>query len=160
MKKLITILFVMAAVAANSQEVRFRISNNDPVSGKRIIAFLTNAPLGRDGTPLFIQYLVTLKEVDEVTDAIPSGTTKRAKRAVESYEETFVIDDRKIHGTTLLYLPENTTNPNAITLKEYFRTRTINDFPGVSGGDPARDFAEGLLRQMILIRQANGELPN
>ncbi|MCE2934691.1 MAG: hypothetical protein LW845_01570, partial [Flammeovirgaceae bacterium] len=67
---------------------------------------------------------------------------------------------RKIHGTTLLYLPENTTNPNAITLKEYFRTRTINDFPGVSGGDPARDFAEGLLRQMILIRQANGELPN
>jgi len=123
MKKLITILFVMAAVAANSQEVRFRISNNDPVSGKRIIAFLTNAPLGRDGTPLFIQYLVTLKEVDEVTDAIPSGTTQRSRRAVESYEETFVIDDRKIHGTTLLYLPENTTNPNAITLKEYFRTR-------------------------------------
>jgi len=47
MKKLITILFVMAAVAANSQEVRFRISNNDPVSGKRIIAFLTNAPKKR-----------------------------------------------------------------------------------------------------------------
>ena len=70
-----------------------------------------------------------------------------------------ILNKRKIHNTTLLYLPDDTVNPNAITLAEYFRTKAINTFPGVANADPLRDVAEGILRQVILIKQANGEMP-
>lgn len=160
MKKITMILgALLLTVISYAQEVKFKVTNSDPVTGKRMIVFLTNAPIGAEGYPLQIQYLVKLKEADETTDAAPADGSIRAKRAVETYEESFFITDRKINSTTLLYLPDDTTDPNAITLKEYFRTKVISSFPGVGGGDPFRDIGEGLLRQMVAIRQANGEMP-
>ncbi|MFN7465250.1 MAG: hypothetical protein ACK53T_01410 [Planctomycetota bacterium] len=140
-------------------QVKFKVTNNDPVTGKRMILELTAAPIGRDGYPLFVQYLVTLKETNETTDAIPNGTTQRARKAVESYEETFMINQRKISSTTRLYLSDDTVDPNAITLAFYFESKILNTFPGVGNGDCLDDLARGILREVILIRQANGELP-
>lgn len=156
---------MLVTVTGFSQEVKFKVTNTDPVTGKRVIAFLQDVRFGADGYPTEVRYIVTLKEVNETTDAIPLDNTERAKRAVESYEEVFYIaanpnfNQRKIHNTTLLYLPDNTVDPNAITLQEYFRTKAINTFPGVANADPLRDVAEGILRQVILIKQANGQMP-
>jgi hypothetical protein len=160
MKKNLIIIFLFAAFAAVGQhEVRFKVTNSDPVTGKRMIVFLTGAPIGAQGYPVQIIYMVRLRESDEVTPAAPANNTERAKRAVQEYEEIFYINERKIDSTTLLYLPDDTTNPNAITLADFFRTKSLNSFPGVSGNAPVRDFAEGLLRQMVLIKRANGDFP-
>lgn len=141
-------------------QVRFKITNTDPVTGKRMIAELTNISIGRFGYPLFVQYIVTLKETDETTDAAPINATERAKRAVSQYEETFNINDRKIDSVTKLYLPDNTTNPNAILLAEYFRKKVITSFPGVAGGDQFATLSRGVLREAIAIQQANSEQPS
>lgn len=140
-------------------QVKFKVTNNDPLTGKRMIAELTNASIGRLGYPLFIQYLITIKETDEITNALPNGTTERAKKAVESYEETFYINERKISAINRLYLADNTDDPNAISLAEYFETKILNTFPGVGGGDRFDILIRGLLREVISIKQANGELP-
>jgi hypothetical protein len=140
-------------------QVKHRITTNDPATGKRLIAELLVAPFGRFGYPLFVQYLVTVKETDEVTEATPPNQTDRGKRLVQAYEERFEINDRKIHSSTLLYLPDNTTNPNAITLAEYFRTHALNTFSGVNGDDQLDILARGILREVIQIKKANGELP-
>jgi len=141
-------------------EVKFKITNNDPVSGKRMIAYLTSAPLSVGGFPLFVQYLVKLKEVDESTDAIPAGNTDRAKQAVASFESAqYAINGRKISSITKLYLPDNTVDVNAITLQDYFANKIVTSFSGVGGSDPLSKLAEGILREVISIQQANGELP-
>lgn len=141
-------------------KVRFKITNADLVTGKRMIAELTNAPIGRMGHPLFVQYLVTFKEVDESTDAVPANGTGWAKRAVSPYEETFMINERKISSVSKLYLPDDTTDPNAITLADYFKSKILNTFPGVAGGDSLDVLARGILREVVAIQQVNGELPS
>lgn len=140
-------------------EVKFKITNNDPVTGKRMIAYLTGAPLGVGGYPSHVSYLIRLKENDENTDAVPPNNTDRTKKAYQSYEEKFHINGQKIKLSTKIYLPEETQDPEAITLSEYFATKIISTLPGVGGGDQAWKFAEGILREVILIKQANGEMP-
>ena len=138
-------------------QVKVNITNNDPVTGKKIKAQLTNMPFGFGGFPKIVQYLEVLKEVDDTTDAIPSGNTEREKKAVMQSEQTFVIDKRTIHKTTKVYVAVD--DPNAITLEEHFATKVINTLPGVGNADQSWKFVEGVLKEVIAIRQANGELP-
>jgi len=140
-------------------EVKRKITDNDPFTGKKLVAYLTNAPLNGSGYPSMIQWVEKVKETDETTDASPANSTERAVAAVRPVEYTFHINNRKISSVTKLYLPDNTVDINAITLAEYFTTKVISTFPGVAGGDQAWKMAEGYLREVIAIKQANGELP-
>lgn len=145
MKNLIVTLLVLIVGHAFGQEVKYKVTNADPVTGKKMLVYLTAAPLRGDGAPSHINYLVKLKEVNESTDAIPAATDERSVKAVASYEDRFEITDRKISSTTLLYLPDSTVDVNAISMRTFFATKIINTFPGVQGGDQAWKFAEGLL---------------
>jgi len=160
MKHTFITLLLLISVACHGQEVKYKVTNNDPVTGKRMLVYLTGAPLKGNGAPDHVTYLVKLKEADDSSDAIPINSTERAIKAVSSYEERFEINDRKISSVTRLYLPRNTQDPNAITLQDYFATKVISSFPGTNGGDQAWKFAEGILREVVLIKQANGEMPN
>ncbi len=138
-------------------EIKRKVTDLDPTTGKKIIAFLTGAPLGGNGHPIHITYTLKYRENDESTDATGNNDLLRQIYTVREYR--FAINGRKISSTTLLYLPDDTTDPTAVTMSDFFTTKAINSFPGVANGDQAWKFAEGLLRQMILIKQANGELP-
>lgn len=140
-------------------QVKVKITNSDPETGKKMIAFLTGMPFVEYGNPTHVSFLVKFKEVDESTDAIPAGSTLNQVRAVKEAEYLFGIGDRKISSTTKLYLPNDTQDVNAITLKDYFATKVINTYQGVAGGDQTWKFAEGILKEVIAIMQANGELP-
>lgn len=141
-------------------QVKVKISNAEPNTGKKLIAILTNAPLRRFGYPEIVQWQEYIKEVDESTDAVPPNSNERTASLYKQGEEkTFNVNERKISSTTRLYLPEDTVDVNAITLKDYFATKVINQFPGVAGGDQAWKFAEGILKEVIAIKQANGEMP-
>lgn len=140
-------------------QVQCNVSSNDPVTGKKIKAQLTGAPIGFGGYPSHVTYKLIFKETDDNTDAIPSGPTEREKKAVSSYEETFQIDTRLISSTTKLYLPYDSQDVNKISLQDYFANKVINTYSGVGGGDASWKFAEGLLKEVVAIKQANGELP-
>ena len=146
-------------------QITHKVSNTDSTTNKKIIAYLTNIRMNPNGGIDSISYIIRLKETDEVTDAIPKDSTLTAKRAVSAYDETFQINptllegERKISSTTRLYLPVNTVDPNAMTLSGYFMDKIITSLPGVSGTSRVWEFAKGILREVILIKQANEELP-
>jgi hypothetical protein len=140
-------------------QVKVKITNTDPVTGKKMIAFLTGMPFVEYGNPAHVSFLIKFKETDESTDAIPADGTLNAKRAVTQAEYLFPINTRKISSTTKLYLPDDTQDVNAIALKDYFATKVINTYQGVAGGDQSWKFAEGVLKEVITVMQANGELP-
>jgi len=140
-------------------QVKVKITNTDPVTGKKMIAFLTGMPFVEYGNPVHVSFLIKFKEVDESTDAIPADSTLNAQRAVTQAEYRFPIGFRKISSTTKLYLPDDTQDVNAITLEDYFANKVINTYQGVAGGDQTWKFAEGVLKEVIAIMQANGELP-
>jgi hypothetical protein len=139
-------------------QIKRKVTDLDPTTGKKIIAFLTNAPIGEKGNPIFINYLLKYKEADESTD--PTGNDDLLRSIYTVREYRFEINQRKISSSTLLYLLDDTVDPNAISLEDYFANKAINTFPGVNNGDAAWKYAEGILRQVILIKQANGELPS
>jgi len=140
-------------------EVKCNVTNNDPDTGKKIKAFLSGAPLGFGGYPIHVSYILKYKEIDDVTDAIPPANTSTSRNSIKDIEETFYVTDRKISGVTKLYLPDDTVDINAVSLKDYFANKIINTYQGTGGGDPAWKFAEGVLKEVISIRQLNGELP-
>lgn len=140
-------------------QVKVKITNTDPVTGKKMIALLTGMPFVEYGNPIHVSFLIKFKEVDETTDAAPANGTLNAQRAVTQAEYTFPIGTRKISSTTKLYLPDDTQDVNAIMLQDYFSTKVINTYPGVGGGDQTWKFAEGVLKEVIAVMQANGELP-
>jgi len=139
-------------------EVKFKITNNGSISGKKEIAYLTAMPFNGYGSPSFVGFLIRFKETDEITDAIPADSTLNARRVINVVEYNFQIGLQKISSVTKLYLPDDTVDVDAITLQDYFATKVINSFPGVAGGDQAWKFAEGVLKEVVAIMQTNGEL--
>jgi hypothetical protein len=139
-------------------EVKFKITNNGSISGKKEIAFLRAMPFNGYGSPSFVAFLIKFKEADETTDAIPADGTLNAKRVITQVEYNFPIGDRKISSLTKLYLPDDTVDVNAVMLKDYFADKVINTYPNVAGGDPTWELAEGILKEVVAIMQTNGEL--
>lgn len=162
MKKFVLLFsFIAIAISAYSQvEIKRKITDSDPVTGKKMIAYLTLIMVDGRGVPLNVSYKVKYKEANETTDAVPPTNYVTTGKAYQPFDEFYTIGKRKISSTTLLYLQDDTVDPNAITLEDYFATKTILSYPGVSNGDQFWKVAEGVLRQIILIRQANGEYPN
>jgi hypothetical protein len=139
--------------------IKRKICNSDPASGKKMVAYFQSAPLGPDGYPYHIEMVVRLKEADEETEAAPPGTTERDQQRVSPYTEIFRVDSRMIDPTTKVWDTAG-SNPSAIALTQYWADKVLNTFPGTAGSSPLKDLCEGMLREVIEIKHANGEWPN
>lgn len=141
--------------------VKFNIGN-DPVTGKKMK--YTNVEVRfQYGEPIEFIGSISLHEVND-DPALPAGTDSRSKKAVESYMENFQTRGLFIDSVSKLYVAGLTDGngdpiPNAIALGLYLEQKAINTFPGVAGADPLWQGIEGVCKEMVAIRQANGELP-
>lgn len=148
--------------------IKFNVSANDPLTGKKMK--YTNLEIRfQHGVPIEFIGNISLHEIND-DPAIPAGSDSRSKRAVESYTENFAIGTRNIDSVTKHYavnvggnwfredLITPIVNP-VISLAFHFEQKTINSFPGVANADPLWELAEGLCKEMVNIRQINGELP-
>jgi hypothetical protein len=140
--------------------IKHKICNNDPASGKKLVAYVQAVPFGPAGNPYHVEIVVHAKENDEETEATPPGTTERDKQRVQPWTELFTISSgRRIDPITKLWDYDG-SNQSAVELDAYFRDKLINTLPGVGGNDPLSKMCEGILREVINIKQANGEWPN
>lgn len=152
--------------------IRFNIGT-DPVTGKKEKYTSTDVRF-QYGVPIEFIGSMSFHEVND-DPAVPGGTTARQKKAVESYMENYPgailgksFDQQWIDSVTKLYLPgpDDLTDPenpvpypNAVLMSDYFQNKVLSTYPGVGGGKMLWEAIEGLCKEMIAIRQANGELP-
>lgn len=153
MKKILFIALLFTTALSYGQNVSFRVTNADPVTGKRIV-YTSLQVTFTNGAPTEFVGLLSYRESND-SPALPNGTTLAQKRAVESYSESYTCANKYINGSTLVYVSDS--DPNAVRLDEWLRTRTVGSLPGTGGGDILSGFIQGLCKQMILIRKANGE---
>lgn len=144
--------------------IKFNVVANDPVTGKKVKFKLTFLGINEEGSITAIAGILSFHEAND-DNAIPVNATIQAKRVVESYEIIYQVADKIIDSVTKLYLPSlvdgnNDPIPNAVPLSTYLSTKVINSYPGVGGGDQAWKFYEGVAKEIIAVRQANGELPS
>jgi len=142
--------------------IKINVSNSDPVTGKKIKATLSGINFNLNGQVKHCTYIISFHEVND-SETSPSGTNQQ-RRAVSSYEERFDIENKAILSTTKIYsqLFESdgvTPIANAINLVSYLELKAINSFPGVANADPSWNAIQGIFKEIISIRQVNGELP-
>lgn len=145
--------------------IRFNVGT-DPLTGKK--QKYTNVEIRfQYGAPIEFIGSMSFHEVND-DPASSIGTTERQKKAVESYMDNYSTVGRFIDSVTKLYLPglQDLTDPqnpvpypNAMLLTDYLELKAVNTFPSTAGGDALWKAMEGVCREMIAIRKANGELP-
>lgn len=141
--------------------VRFNVGI-DPLTGKR--QKYTNVEVRfQYGAPIEFIGSMSFHEVND-DPAVNVGTTERQKRATQPYMENYSTLDKFIDSVSKLYVTGLTDQngdpiPNAVRLDVYLETKAINSFPGVAGADQLWKGLEGVCKEMIAVRQANGELP-
>lgn len=134
--------------------IKFNIGT-DPVSGKKLKAFFYgDIYFNATGQLLSINYLISYHNTDE-TDYNPNGSTLN-KHQFQPFNDTFICD-RYINDTTKVYTTVG--QPGAIHLKDYFELKAMNTLPGVANNSPIWKVIEGILKEVIAIKQANLELP-
>lgn len=152
--------------------IKFNVGN-DPVTGKKQ-KYTSVEVKFQYGVPIEFIGSMSLHEVND-DSAVPAGSLANQKRAVESRMENYPgailgkpLDQQYMDSVTRLYLlgpndltdPENPVPyPNAILMSDYFQNKVLSTYPGVGGGKMLWEAIEGLCKEMIAIRQANGELP-
>ena len=150
--------------------IKFNITNNDPVTRKRMKYNNTEIRF-QYGAPIEISGAISLHEIND-SPAVPAGSDSRSKKAVESYSDYFTLLDKFIDTVSLLYAVKNANdewvlqsdgvtpvvNP-VLSMAQYFEQYIINTLPGVAGGDQLWEISEGICKQMINVRKANGEFP-
>lgn len=157
MKKLIIIIFFLAFVASANAQIKFKIGT-DAATGK-VIKYTHMETRFKDGAPIELIGKISFHEVaNENNDAVPVNATALAKKAVESFTENYSCVNRYIDTTTKLYL--NAENVGAVLLTDYLRDKAINSYPATANGDPLSKLVEGICKEVINIRKANGEFTN
>lgn len=152
--------------------IKFNVGT-DPVTGKKQ-KYTSVEVRFQYGVPIEFIGSMSFHENND-TPAVPGGTTERQKKSVESYMENYPgailgksLDQQWMNSVSKLYLPgpndltdpENPVPyPNAVLMSDYFQNKLINTFPNTGGGDALWKGIEGICKEMIAIRQANGELP-
>lgn len=109
------------------------------------------------GAPLRVMYILKAYAFDGTTELGPSGSDVD-RELIKAREVSFEITGRYINTVTKKYT--NGGGQNEVLLSEYLRTKAINTYPGVANADPLSDLVQGILREIISIKQANKELNN
>lgn len=150
--------------------IKFNVTANDPLTGKKVK--YTNTEIRfQYGAPIEIMGAISLHETND-DPAVPPRTDSRSKKSVESYSDYFTTRDKFIDTVTMLYAKQIAdlswvlesdgvtpiTNP-VLRLDQYFEQYIINSLPGVAGGDRLWEVSEGICKQMMNVRKANGEFP-
>jgi hypothetical protein len=130
-------------------------AGTDPLTGKKIKVEQTAFVWNNNGQPQHINFLVQFYEVDGTTPTPPTGNYI-SKRAVTEYEDKFEFQGW-MNPTTKVVVSSDT--PGAVNIKSYFETKVINTLQGVGGSDTLFKLQEGVLKEVVLILQANGILP-
>lgn len=159
--------------------IKFTVGT-DPLTGKKQ-KYTNNEVRIRNGIPIEFNGTMSFHELND-DQATPPGSSERQKKSVESYTENFAINsitptknpDGLLHidSVTKQYvemidgggyvLQSDMVTPPAnpvMSLADYFALKALNSFPGTAGSDPLWGGIEGLCKEMIAIRQANGSLP-
>lgn len=136
-------------------QIKFNIGI-DALTGKRL-KYANNKVEIRDGQPLEFKGRISFHEAGNDADAIPLNQTQSAKRAIETIDDYYNTNGRLINTTTKLYVAPGTIG--AVSLEIYLQDKALNSYPGVANADPFWKVIEGVCKEVIAIRQANGELP-
>jgi len=168
MKKLFLILSLFFSLTAYSQgnvQIKFNLPN-DAISGKKVKIMLTGVNFDQYGKVASVSYIIKL--TDPITDADIPVTSEIQDASFYSKEKTFLVNGKSILSTTRVYSPLKDSNgvdiPNAIKISDYLQLKAINTYKNpndtnLAGGDAAWKFIQAVLKEIVLIKQANGELP-
>lgn len=157
MKKILTIVFALCSLATFAQQLKFKIGT-DAATGK-VIKYTHIETRFQNGSPIELIGKISFHEVaNENNDALPVNATALAKKAVESFTENYSCVGRYIDTTTKLYL--NAEDVGAVLLTDYLRDKAVNSYPSTAGADPLSKLVEGICKEVINIRKANGEFTN
>lgn len=160
MKKLFVSILILCAFTCYSQQIKFNISTADPVTGKKMKYTSTDIRI-QYGTPIEFIGAISFHEAND-DPAIPSGSTGQAKKVVEAYMESYSTHGRMINSVTRLYVSSLTDSvgapiANHVTLSSYLALKAYNSYPSTAGSDPIWKGMEGICKEMIAVRKANGE---
>lgn len=167
MKRILILLFAFASIIGYSQgdtPIKFSLPD-DPISGNKVKVLLTGANFDYRGKLVSISYIIKLTNQ---ADQEISPTSEIQDAAFFSKEKVFFPNGKAILSTTRVYSPLVDGNgvaiPNAILISEYLQMKPINQFKNpndtnLAGGDASWKFLQSVLKEVVLIKQANGELP-
>lgn len=135
----------------------------DTERNKKVKADFNYMILGDNGQPNKIGYFLRYYELDNNTLSTSSGNNVLQRKLYDIVEDSFSFDGVIDSGSKVYTSLTDETGsiiPGAIDVKTYFENFAINELPGVGNSDPYWKTAQGILKEVISIRQANGELPS
>lgn len=168
MKKLLVILFIFLSLSAYSQgnvQIKFNLPN-DPVTGNKVKVMLTGVRFDQYGKVLSVSYIIKL--TNPITDLDIPVTSEIQDASFYSKEINYTVTGKSILSTTRVYSPMVTglgvVIPDAIMIDDYLQLKNLNAFKNpngtnVAGGDASWRFIQSVLNEIILIKQANAQLP-
>ncbi len=163
MKKVITIIFLFATAFCFGQNpIRVNAGTDTvDIGGVTTIikykAELTAMPFDGYGSPMFVQYLLRRYAFDGNTELTPSGNDVD-RELLTAKEVTFNISG--YINTVTKKLSKTNGGANQVLLSNYLKDKALNSYPGVANGDPLSDLIEGILREVVAIKQTNKQLNN
>lgn len=131
----------------------------DSLTNTKMKAESPNFSFDGSGNLLHVTYLVKKYQLDNSTEVSIAGSeTKRYLLAAKEYR--FDVGNQWINTSTKAILSDTTGVSPKSKLSDYLRSKAVNSFPGVAGGDSVAKLLEGLFKEIILIKQASKQLPN
>lgn len=162
---IISLFFSLTAYSQGNVQIKFNLPN-DPTSGHKVKVLLTGVNFDQFGKILSVSYIIKL--TNAITDLDIPVTSEIQDAGFYSKEKTFHLEGKSILSTTRVYSPlvtaQNVPIPNAILISDYLQLKNINAYKNpndtnLGGSDPAWRFIQAVLKEIVLIKQANGELP-
>ena len=155
MKKLIILFSLIAVVSFGQIKVNIGL---DTLTNTKMKAELTGMSFTSNGALDHVTYIVRKYALDNTTLANAYGSeTKRDLLSAKEYN--FQVNGKYINTSTKVILSDTLGVTPKAKLSDYLRLKALNSYPGVSNGDPAWEFIEGILREIIAIKQASKQLP-
>lgn len=159
---IIALFFSLTAFSQGNLQIKFNLPD-DPVSLNKVKVLLTGVNFDGTGKILTVSYIIKLtNQLDQdilVTSEIQDSN-------FFSKEKTFTLGNKAIVTATRVYSPlvNGVPGPGAAFISDYLQLKAINTFKNpndsnLAGGDASWKFIQAVLKEIVLIKQANGELP-
>lgn len=163
MKTIIALLLFACSIAVAQNPIRVSAGTDTVViNGQTIFAKLkaqlTTQGYNAAGELQLIGFVIKYYDASG-NNALNVVGSDHKKLLYKDYEETFSTAGKWINTSTKKILKDTTGVVNKARLTDYLRVKAMNSFPGVSNSSPVSLFIEGVLKEIIAIKQASKELP-